>query len=472
MALETPALNGAAAQATEAEARPSRAISWRSAFILSLGGSLLVTVALGAMAEEIGAASLLVWGVTVIVGSLQCLLLAELASRFPQKVGGAPAYTHEGFRGISPLFGAVATWGYWVAWIPGVAVNLTLAATYIEAQFLHGINTLALTLALALGLYALNALGLRPSVWLSAVLALCALLPLAVILAAPLFRPALWHGAHFSPLLPAGLSWSAGGTWALLAKWAFVAAWSSYGAEMVATVVGELRDPRRDVPRAVGAATPASALAFVLVPVVLLGIIGVEGLTQDPHVAFLTAASAIFGAGGASIVAIMLIAALILGAEVFIISSSRALYQLSRDGLAMQGYGRLNRHGVPVGSVAWDAAITLLLLAIFGSDIVRVVAAANVGYLVVFILLPLAYLLARRRSRERAPFQLPGLFGPLALAIAAFNALLLVAGGLQWGAGVLAIGIALTLTFLPFYLLRGYQRRASGRGKGRNIPVP
>jgi amino acid transporter len=460
MALDTPVRRGAPVGEVGEVARPRRAISWRSAFILSLGGALLVTVALGSMAAEIGVASLLVWTGTVLIGTLQCLLLAELASRFPQKVGGAPAYTHEGFRQISPLFGAVATWGYWVAWIPGVAVNLTLAATYIEARFLPGINTLALTLALALGLYALNALGLRPSVWLSGILALCALLPLAIILAAPLFRPMLWHGAHFSPLLPDGLGWSSGATWALLAKWAFVAVWSSYGAEMVATIVGELRDPRRDVPRAIGAASAATTLAFVLVPVVLLGIIGVEGLTHDPYVAFLTAAQAIFGAGGATLVAVMLIAALILGAEVFIISSSRALYQLSKDGLAMQGYGRLNRHGVPVGSVAWDAAITLLLLAIFRSDIVRVVAAANVGYLVVFILLPLAYVLVRRRAQARAPFQLPAVFVPVALAIAAFNAILFMVGGFQWGVEVMGIGVALTLTFLPFYLLRGRSRQA------------
>src|SRR3712207_7360411 len=49
-------------------------------------------------------------------------------------------------------------------------------------------------------------------------------------------------------------------------------------------------------------------------------------------VAFLTAAQAIFGTGGATIVPVMLIAALLLGAQVFIISSSRALYQLSKDG--------------------------------------------------------------------------------------------------------------------------------------------
>lgn len=457
MAVDSSTARSAAAE-TGVEWAGRQRISWRSAFILSLGGALLVLVSLGAMAAAIGVASILVWAGTVLVGTLQCLLLAELAGRFPQKVGGAPAYVHEGFKGLSPIFGAVATWGYWVAWLPGVAVNLTLAATYIRAAFLPNINVLAATIALAVGLYVLNALGLRPSVWLSGALAACALVPLLLILVAPLFRPGAWQAAHLAPLLPAGLSWSDGATWALLAKWAFVAVWSSYGAEMVATVVGELRDPRRDAPKAVGAGAAATALAFVLVPVALLGIVGIDGLTQDPYVAFLTAAAAVFGAAGRQVVAAMLIAALALGAEVFIISSSRALYQMSRDGLTLQGYGRVNRHGVPVGSVGWDAAITILLLALFGGDIVSVVAAANVGYLVVFVLLPLAYVLVRRAAGRATAFALPAVFVPLALAIAGFNALLFVVGGVQWGGKVLGIGIALTLTFLPFYLLRGRGR--------------
>jgi amino acid transporter len=460
-AVELPTVTTAPQTAADSVDAPRRALSWRAAFVLSLGGALLVTVSLGAMAAEIGAASLLVWGGTVLVGTLQCLLLTELAGRFPGKVGGAPAYTHEGFRHRTPFVGAAATWGYWVAWIPGVAVNLTLAATYLRAAFLPQINTLALTALLAAGLYALNSLGLRPSVWLSGLLAACAIPPLAIILAAPLFRPGSWHPSHFTPLVPAGV------TAAALAKWAFVAAWSSYGAEMVTTVAGELRDPRRDLPKAVGAASVATLLAFVLVPVGLLGIVGVEGLAQDPYVAFLTAAERVFGAGGGRVVAVMLIAALILGAQVFIVSSSRALYQMSRDGLTLQGYGRLNRRGVPVGSVGWDAAITLALLLIFRGDIVGVVAAANVGYLVVFALLPVAYVLVRRRAVGLSSFALPGVFVPLAWGLAAFNAVLLVYGGAQWGAKVVGTGVALVLTCLPLYWWRQAGRGAMMGGAGR-----
>src|SRR5882672_9941189 len=94
-----------------------RSLAWRSAFIISLGGTLLVTVSLGPMAGDLGPASIVVWILTAFIGLLQCLLIAELASRFPHKVGGPPAYIHEGLKHLSPLFGAASAWGYWVGWI-------------------------------------------------------------------------------------------------------------------------------------------------------------------------------------------------------------------------------------------------------------------------------------------------------------------------------------------------------------------
>ena len=41
-----------------------RHASWRSAFIISLGGSLLVAVSLGPMAADLGPASVVVWTIT------------------------------------------------------------------------------------------------------------------------------------------------------------------------------------------------------------------------------------------------------------------------------------------------------------------------------------------------------------------------------------------------------------------------
>ena len=432
-----------------------RLLQWRSAFVLSLGSALLVTVSLGPMGGDLGPALVIVWVLTALIGLLQCLFIAELASRYPDKVGGAPAYNHEGLKHLSPLFGAVSTWGYWVGWIPGVAVNLTLASTYIKAAFLPKVNVLGLTLALGMLLYTLNYFGLRLSVWISGTTALCALIPLVVLLLSPVFRTSLWNGANFSPLLPKGLLWYSVPTLLLFAKWMFVAVWSSYGGEMVATIIGELRDPRRDLPKVVGMAAGATSLAFVVVPLVLVGIVGADRLAQDPYVVFLTATKEIFGGLGTEIVSLMLIAALFLGAQLFIISSSRALYGMSKAGLTIQSYSRLNRYGVPVGSVGWDAVVTLSLLAIFKDNVVNVVAAANVGYLLVFVLLPLSYILARTNPQQiPATFRLPPFMTPVALGIFVYNAILLLVGGVQWGSKVMGVGTFLVLTFIPFYICR------------------
>jgi amino acid transporter len=418
------------------------------------------------MAADIGIACLAVWTLTAVVGLVQCLLIAELASRYPQKVGGAPAYNHEGLKHLSPLFGAVSAWGYWVGWVPGVAVNLTLAARYLRATFCPGANVLTVTLVLVVGLYALNCLGLRFSACTACLMASCALIPLLVILGAPVVRGTVWHGASLSWLPPHGGALWSPSTLALLAKWTFVAVWSSYGGEMVATMIGELRHPQRDIPRVIGVAATVTLAAFAGVPTAMVAIVGLDGLAGEPYVVFLTAARASFGELGTQVVSLMLIAALVLSAQLFIISSSRALHQMSKDGLTVGAYRRLNRYGVPTGSVGWDAVVTLSLLAIFGDNVVNVVAAANVGYLLVFVLLPLAYILVRVRARGRHPgLTLPAFMVPVATVILVFNGIVLVVGGSQWGPGVVAVGGLLVLSFLPFHL-RARWRRMEAAGPG------
>jgi len=422
--------------------------------VLAFGSALLVNVSLGPMAAEIGAASALVWIVTAFVGLIQCLLIAELGSRYPNKVGGVPAYIHEGLKHRSPLFGAVAAWAYWSGWIPGVAVHLMLAATYIRAAFWPDASVVALTLTLAVLVYTLNYFGLRFVVWTSGVLAVCAVVPLIVILAVPLVHRASWQTTHAWPMLANGLALTSPPAVLLMMKWMFVAVWSSYGGEMAATLAGELRDPERDSPKVAVLAGVGTFLAFVVVPVALIAAVGGDLLARDPYIVFLTAARGVFGGLGSAVVSVMLIAALMSGAQLFIISSSRALYQMSRDGLTFRNCGRVNRYGVPVGSIRWDALVTLSMLAIFGTNVVDVVAAANVSYVLVFVLLPLAYLQVRKRERPRpGVFVLPRIIVPVAWILLGVNVAYLVVGGLQWGAQVMGVGLILMALGVPLYHL-------------------
>jgi amino acid transporter len=431
-----------------------RALTCPKVLVLSFGSVLLVNVSLGPMAAELGAASVLVWIVTAFVGLLQCLLIAELGSRYPDKVGGVPAYIHEGLKHRSPLFGAVAAWAYWSGWIPGVAVHLLLAATYIRAAFWPDVNVVVLTLTLAALVYTLNYFGFRLVVWTSGVLAVCAVVPLLVIFSGALFHGPSGQTDRVWTLLPNGRAWSSPPVILLLMKWMFVAAWSSYGGEMAATLAGELRDPERDSARTAVLAGVVTFLAFAVVPIALVGTVGGGLLANDPYIVFLTAARGVFGGFGSAVVSIMLVAALMSGAQLFIISSSRALYQMSRDGLTFRNWGRVNRYGVPIGSIRWDAVVTLSMLAIFGTDVVDVVAAANVSYVLVFVLLPWAYLQVRKRERPQSGvFILPQVMVPIAWVLLVVNGGFLIVGGLQWGAQVMGVGLILMAIGVPLYRL-------------------
>lgn len=236
----------------------------------------------------------------------------------------------------------------------------------------------------------------------------------------------------------------------------FVASWAAYGAEMASTVIAELRDPQRDVPRAMGGAALLALVAYSGVPLALLALVGPDMLAQDPTIALLPAARAIFGAAGGGLIILPLVAALLLGAQSFMVGSSRTLFQMSRDGLTIRQCGRLNRSGMPIGSIVFDATVTIALLAIFGTRLVEIVAAANVAYLVVFVLLPLAWLRLERREPTRGA---PGRRWCRALAwgLVAFNLTLLLVGGWQWGWAVMAVGALGTLAGVPLYYLRRYQ---------------
>lgn len=88
-----------------------RRVSWKSAAIISMGGSILVAVSLGPMAADLGATSIFVWILTALIGVANCLMICEMAGMFPYKSGGGAVYAHEAFKKKSPFPGAIAASG-------------------------------------------------------------------------------------------------------------------------------------------------------------------------------------------------------------------------------------------------------------------------------------------------------------------------------------------------------------------------
>jgi amino acid transporter len=454
-----PSVNGGAA-------RLQRSVSWRSLVLLAVGAALQITVVMGAMAGELGNLHVLVWAGAALIGLVQCFFIAELARHAPHRAGGAATYAQEAFGGRVSWVAALSGWGYWFAWTPGIAVNLILAAEYLHSTVAPGVNTVLLSAAIGVVLYALNTLGLRHLMRVSAVLMVLAGLTLLALLVTPLLQPSLFDAGELLPLSPPPDAEAS--TWELLVKWFFVATWSAYGAEIAASIVAELREPAAKVMRAMVTAGLVCLAAFAVVPIVMTGIVGAGGLGESPSTVFLAPAEAVFGDAGRLIVGVMLACALILGAQAYIIASSRTVYQLSQDAHLPRVFTRVNRFGVPVMSIFCDAAVIAVLLIIFGADVVNVVAAANIGYLVVFVLMPLSFVIVRlRRRRAGLPSVLHPAWTWIGVAVVAINALLLVVGAALWGVQIWLTGlIVMTLIFPLIWWRRWRDRVDADRRRG------
>lgn len=462
-------LVGGLAASNDREDVLSRSVSHHSGVALAIGAGLLVTVSVGPMAAELGSLTWLLWVFVAAVGAVQCLLIGDMASAFPDRSGGPAAYAHEAFKSTYPLVAAASGWGYYFAWTPGTAVNLILASYYVRATVAPDANVVVVGLVLATALYAVNYLGIELSIRTAAILAVLAITPLVVIVAGLLVTPSALRLDELLTFSIPGRSWAAPAAWALLLKWAFVAAWAAYGAEMASTVVAEIRDPEGRISQMMMRAGVICLFTFSVMPLALISAAGVSGLAEDPLVSLLPAAEAVFGVVGAKMLGLMLAVALVLGAHAFIIGGSRTIYQMARDGYMPRFFGRLNKHGAPVGSIFLDALIIFALLLVFGTRVVHVVAAANFGYVFVFVILPLGYLLLGDRCSERSGMR-PAR-RRLAMALFSFNAVLLFVGGLQWGATVALTGALVMSLIVPLYLVSQAQSRGSSSSSQR-VPDP
>lgn len=400
--------------------------------LLLIGGAFFVSVyQTGWALSEIGSWSLLLWGAVTLVGLLQAWLLYRLARAFPHKAGGTATYTLELFRGRGRVLAFLSAWGYWIAWTPATVLNSYLCARLLGTA----LEPLPLTLGILALLYVLNWFGLSRVVVSSYVLALLVFVPLGVL---------VWLA--FQSVTPEKLALTLDFAqfpgWLGLLKWFFVIAWTGYGLEMISSVVAETRGHRARPMFAWAALW--SVLAFVGLPFLLALLTDWDTLSSDPFASLRPLFVRHLGEGGALILTLFLVAALLYSALAILVPSTRTLYQMSRDGLLPPYFATVNRYGTPQGSLVLDILLNVGLLLAFQARLIEILAVANVGYMLVFVLLPVAYALGRR-------------VGGLERAIVAFlfvlNAAVLLLGGAAWGPFVFGVGWLLVLAGVPLYFL-------------------
>jgi amino acid transporter len=411
--------------------------------------------------------------VSVLLGSLQNNIYAELATMFPDKSGGISVYAHEAWRRYFSPIGPLATFGYWFAWSTVLSISGLIAGTLITAQFFPDVTwsasgghfhvdlSVIIAIVMLLLVWAFNARGIRSTVWFSYVTGILLMIPLLVLMLVPYFTGD-WHAAN--------MTWDIGanGGLALALTWLYFMGWSAYGFEACATVAPEYRDTATDTPKALRASAAFSVLVYALLPLGIGGTLGTDAIKADSTfiVFYKTALDAIGGPIVGGILVVCMVAGIVLTMSTATLDGSRALYGIAKDGMTIKWFAYLNKHNVPGRGMAIDALMNIFLVVFFGSAI-EILAAGNLGYMLSHFFALSGFLLLRRdRPGWPRPIKLAKIWLPIAGLLALANLVFIICGGFifaddyGYGLSKTLIGAAVLLIALVLYF---YRRRVQDR---------
>ncbi len=307
-----------------------------------------------------GLTALLVWALGGGLALCGALCYAELSTRMPE-AGGEYQY-------LSRIFGPM--WGFisgWISFLAGFSAAIAAAAlgatAYAASLFGWEIDqpivpalgitrgsVIAAGLILLLALF--HSLGVRPGGRLQTMIAGTVILGiLSLIGAGFLSGSGDWQGVMTGQR-------SGGMWWVALIQVSF--AYSGWNA--AAYLAGEVRDPRRTLPRALIGGTLAVALLYLGLN--LLFLYAVPATEWAPTIAIgKVAAERLFGERGALAISAIITVTILGSVSAMTAAGPRVYYAMSRDGLAPAIFGRLGKsHSVPTVSIFVQALVAIMLV--------------------------------------------------------------------------------------------------------------
>lgn len=395
---------------------------------------------------------LAVWAVGGLFALCGALTLAEIAGARPE-TGGLYVYIRDGW-GRMPAF--LFGWSELVlirAASMG-AVSLTFAEYFLrvigadaatQARASHWIAAIAIIVTSAF-----NYRGVRTGsiVQNLTTVAKYGGLVFIILLALALGLPRT--GGHFTPAAPAGsFAFGAFGLALVSALWAFDG-WAD-----LSFVAGEVKDPRRTLPRALIIGTLAVIVVYLLANIAYLAVLPVEQIRTSKLVAA-DVAQRLVGPWGVAFVAVTVMLSTFGTLNGTLLTAPRIFFALADDGLFFRPVARVHpRYGSPYVAILLTAALGVVFVLLRSFE---QLADAFVTAILPFYALGVASVFRLRRAASRGettydpPFRVPGYpIVPILFVLATLyllaNALIDPAG--RWAtAGTLAV----VLAGIPVYL--------------------
>jgi len=342
-------------------------------------GIFIVT---GIVAGIAGPAMVISVVIAGIISFFSALSIAELGAYLPEE-GGTYAFAR---KLVSPFAGYIAGW-MWIFSNIFVGAAVSLGFAHYFASLVPAVPVKIIAVIICVIFIVINYVGLKESTLLNNILVTLKVLILLFFIA---FGLGFFNITHFTPLAPSGMTGILSG--AALIFFAFT------GFARVTIMAEEVKEPEKTIPRSIILALGISALLYVLVSIIAVGLVGTSDLAQSGSP--LTAAIMVTGSPAA--VLFISAGAMIATASVLlttIMGISRIVFAMARNNDLPAFMSTITpRFCTPHYAIGITGSF--MILAILAADLSLVVAVSTLTMLISYFIANIAALRLPRKYQR------------------------------------------------------------------------
>ena len=341
----------------------------------------------------IGTYSIIAFVTCALVVALIILCFAEVSSRFDE-TGGPYLYAREAFP---PAVAFEVGWLIWLARVTAFAANCNLMISYLSYFWLPATTPFwrASIIVLVVTILAIiNLLGIRQAAIVSNAFTIGKLVPIIIFIAVGLFF-----------LNPQAFEFGPSPTTGAFSQSVLLLVYAFTGFEMATIPAGEVRDPKKSLPRALLIAIVIVASLYIMIQVVCVGTL--PGLAQSQR-PLADAGSRFLGTAGGAIISAGAIISITGNLNILLLSGSRLPFAMAEQSQLPAFIGSIHRRFfTPYVSILITAGLMLFLT--LKSSFVAALTISTIARLVTYAATCIALPVFRARPEIPAPaFRLPG----------------------------------------------------------------
>lgn len=285
---------------------------------------------------------ILAWVIVGIISIAAALTFAEVAVLIP-KTGGLVTYIREIY---SPRLGFISGWVQVLLFYPAMISALAVAFGNQAAMFVGQQFAVPIAIVCIAVIVGVNCISSKAAGNLQIVFTVCKLVPIFLLMifgfikggsSQPVMTPMVGDGLN--PIVVFG-------TLLVSILFAFEG-WTGVGA-----IAGELKNPGKDLPRAIVGGVSVITAIYLIVNIAYLRVLPADQLAKLDAPAAAVAIQ-LFGGIGGKLIAVGIMISVFGACNGFVLSGSRILYSMADEGLfpMHEKFAKLNKSKVPANAI-------------------------------------------------------------------------------------------------------------------------